>query len=83
MTWQWHSPADWGVMGVWTIIWLVLVVAVIALTIWLIGRFIVSRDGTPPRSGDDAEEILRRRFAAGEIDAEEYERRLQILRRGR
>lgn len=26
-------------------------------------------------------EILRRRFAAGEIDAEEYERRLEVLRR--
>lgn len=83
MTWQWHSPADWGVMGIWMIVWLVLVVAVIALTIWLIGRFVVSGGSGSRPTSDDAEEILRRRFAAGEIDAEEYERRLQVLRRGR
>lgn len=82
MMWHWYGPGDWGAMGIWTIVWFVLVVAIIALTIWLIGRFIVSRDGATPR-GDEAEEILRRRFAAGEIDAEEYERRLQVLRRGR
>jgi len=28
----------------------------------------------------DAEQILSRRFAAGEIDAEEYQRRLEVLR---
>ncbi len=83
MMWQWHSPADWGVMGIWTIVWIVLVVAAITLTVWLIGRFVAPRDGGAPSRGDDAEEILRRRFASGEIDAEEYERRLAILRRGR
>lgn len=89
MMWQWHSPADWGVMGIWMILWVVLVVAAISLTIWLIARLIAPRDGSPrdggpsSRGGDDAEMILRRRFAAGEIDAEEYERRLEVLRRGR
>jgi len=83
MTWQCHSPADWGIMGVWMILWIVLVVAAIALTVWLIGRLVAPRESPLGRAADDAEEILRRRFAAGEIDAEEYERRLQILRRGR
>ena len=32
---------------------------------------------------DSAEEILRQRFARGEIDAEEYERSLKVLRHGR
>jgi uncharacterized membrane protein len=36
--------------------------------------------GDTPRPGDDAELILARRFAAGEIDAEEYHRRLDVLR---
>jgi uncharacterized membrane protein len=30
----------------------------------------------------EAEEILRRRFASGEIDADEYARRLEVLRHG-
>jgi len=32
---------------------------------------------------DSAEETLRQRFARGEIDAEEYERSLEVLRNGR
>jgi uncharacterized membrane protein len=32
-------------------------------------------------SHSEAEEILRRRLAAGEIDGDEYEKRLEILRR--
>jgi len=33
------------------------------------------------RSREMPEEILKKRFACGEIDREEYERRLQDLRR--
>jgi putative membrane protein len=32
---------------------------------------------------DSAEETLRQRFARGEIDAEDYERSLEVLRNGR
>jgi len=32
-------------------------------------------------SGGSAEELLRRRFAAGEIDDDEYAKRLEVLRR--
>ena len=32
-------------------------------------------------SAESAEEILKRRYAQGEIDQEEYERKLQDLRR--
>ena len=35
--------------------------------------------GSPWRD-DDPEEILSRRYAAGEIDAEEYRQRLEVLR---
>jgi uncharacterized membrane protein len=37
--------------------------------------------GRTEQRGESSEELLRRRFAAGEIDAEEYERRLEVLRR--
>jgi putative membrane protein len=36
----------------------------------------------PQRREDSAEETVRQRFARGEIDAEEYERSLEILRGG-
>jgi putative membrane protein len=35
------------------------------------------------RREDSAEETLRQRFARGEIDAEEYERSLDVLRNGK
>jgi uncharacterized membrane protein len=35
------------------------------------------------RREDSAEETLRQRFARGEIDAEDYERTLKVLRNGR
>lgn len=35
-----------------------------------------------PASGDSAEQILGRRLAAGEIDAHEYQRLLEVLRSG-
>ena len=35
------------------------------------------------RREDSAEETLRQRFARGEIDAQEYERSLEVLRNGR
>lgn len=74
MHWGWQT-GDWWMMGIGMLFWLVLVIA----AVWLIVRAIGT--GRPEQRGESAEELLRRRFAAGEIDAEEYERRLEILRR--
>ena len=41
------------------------------------------RVGLNRRREDSAEETLRQRFARGEIDAEEYEQRLRVLRKER
>jgi uncharacterized membrane protein len=68
--------------GVGTILLLlVLVVAVFAL----IKAFPDWQDrvGLNSRREDSAEETLRQRFARGEIDAEDYERSLKVLRNGR
>ena len=75
---------SWGEMG-WLgmsagmLIWAVVLVVVV----WLIVRGLMALEGRDRRteSGDSAEELLRRRFAAGEIDAEEYEARRSALRR--
>jgi len=62
-------------MGIGLLFWLVL----LGLAVWVIVR--TTRSGRPEPRGEAAEEILRRRFAAGEIDAEEYERRIEVVRR--
>jgi putative membrane protein len=64
---QWRG---WG-LGIFTTI------VFCGLIIWVITAFVGwARDG---RRDDDPERILARRFAAGEIDADEYQRRLGLL----
>lgn len=68
----------WFGMGAGLLIWVLL----IGLAVWVVWRLTSARatsGGMPP--GETAEEVLRRRFAAGEIDAEEYERRVAVLRK--
>ena len=58
---------------------------VLVLAVWaLIKVFPDWRDRVGlDRREDSAEETLRQRFARGEIDAEDYERSLEVLRHGR
>jgi putative membrane protein len=66
----------WLGMGVAMLIWAIVLVVVV----WLVVRGLMVIEQRDRRTGgDDARQILRRRFAAGEIDAEEYERRLTAL----
>jgi uncharacterized membrane protein len=59
-----------------TISWLV-GIALFALFIWLL----ISAVNRVPESSGSSEEILRRRYAGGEIDTDEYERCLEELRK--
>ena len=57
------------------LLWIVIIVTVV----WVLvrrrsGRQTVERQDSP-------EQILKRRYAAGEVDKDEYERRLSDLRR--
>lgn len=66
----------WMTMGWMWIFWVLLVVVVAAL-LW-------RAFGSPSLSGrrdESPEDILKRRYARGEIDRDEYERRLEGLRR--
>ena len=61
-----------------------LILAVVVLAVWAMadGRWPGSR-GSGRRDGEDrAESVLRERYARGEIDEEEYRRKLDELRRG-
>lgn len=56
---------------------------ILALVIWAVTRLFPTRRGGTEgeeEQTDPAEEILRGRFARGEIDADEYRRSLAILR---
>ena len=75
-----HGGWMWGMHWLWWIFW----VAVAALVIWALvsavggGRSDGGPSGRPER--ESAEEALRRRYADGEIDEEEYRERLRVLR---
>jgi putative membrane protein len=90
MWWAW-----WGVgRGGWIaavlggLLWLLIVVLVIALIVrlvrgprqryWMQGQHPGPMPGPPP---DDPEQVLRARFAKGEIGADEFQQRLDVLRR--
>jgi putative membrane protein len=76
--WYWHG-------GAWGWFWMLATMA----TFWLLivaVLFVVVRAGTADRERGDgsasataAEEVLRDRFARGEIDADEYEHRRKVL----
>lgn len=79
---RWWCPwcgdhMGWG--GGWFMgLFAVAVLALLVALVWTMTR------NTPPPGGPreslSAEEILRQRYARGEIDEEEYERKLQDLR---
>lgn len=75
-----HDVAAWWPMGIGLIVCLL----IIGLLIWIAVRAMSPRSSSPsspPQAGDMAEELLRRRFATGEIDEEEFTKRLEALRR--
>lgn len=69
-------------MGFGIILWL----AVIALVVWSVVRIFPNQNRESRgrgSAGDPPEEILRQRFAEGKIDAEQYERLLEVLKGAR
>ena len=90
---QWRSNGDlhmgrgmmdWGYYGMswfWHIItivfWIAIIVGIVFLIRWLI---LSTRNGTKgPNREDSAIEILRKRYAQGEIDKEEFEEKKKDL----
>lgn len=72
-------------MGMWMLLWGLLSLALLVLAVlgivWLVRNL-----SSAPRGGDGAdpaEQELRRRYAAGQIDREEYQQRLGDLQSGR
>ena len=69
----------WGAMfGMW-IFWVVLIALAVVAMIWLVRT--ASSGGGGPRRAQSPEEVLKERYARGDIDRDEYQRRLEDLRR--
>ncbi len=71
-------------MGWMMVLWVLIGLAVLALLIlgivWLV-RSLTDRSSDATQIEDPAQRELRRRYAAGEIDQDEYQQRLDDLRR--
>ncbi|HEX6128589.1 MAG TPA: SHOCT domain-containing protein [Candidatus Limnocylindria bacterium] len=74
---EWGDIGWWG-MGIGMVLWVLVLAVIIGFVVWLMNRTQGRSEG---RRDESAEEILRRRYAGGDIDGEEYERRLAQLRR--
>jgi putative membrane protein len=66
MSWMWYG-------------WIIVLVA-IAAVVWLFSRAASGGARLPAGGPGDPETVLKGRYARGEIDREEYQRRLQDLR---
>ena len=83
--WNWGS-GSWGpgmmsgLGWVWRLLSTLFFLVVVALIIWAVVRA-VGHSSPPPetKSGDSALEILRQRYARGEISREEYEAKRKDL----
>jgi len=77
---MWGVYDDWSWWG-----WLLMSLSMVVfwgLVAWVVVS-LTRRGREPAAGGPDAEEVLRRRFADGELDEDEYRSRLQTLRGGR
>jgi putative membrane protein len=72
-------------MGLGMLLWAALLIALIAVAVVLVVRAVRrpsdgSREGTRGQGSLSAEDEVRMRYARGELDSEEFRRRLQDLR---
>ncbi|MFI6727395.1 hypothetical protein NRF20_03695 [Streptomyces sp. R-74717] len=82
--WGWGG---WLVMAVVMVMfWALAIAGIVVLVHYLTSAHRGHQPGPPPSSGEHgwggrrAEELLAERFARGEIDEDEYKRRLALLR---
>lgn len=76
---SWHDGGLFmGMHWLWWSVWILTIVALL----WAFVRLFSERSETRrhAEAEETAVEVLRRRFADGEIDEEEYARRMKVLR---
>lgn len=77
--WQWHMHPIWGVWGIGMMLMVLTFWALIIVAIVLGIRWMLRAGGGPER--DTAMDLLRERYARGEINREEFEARKRDLSR--
>jgi putative membrane protein len=91
---MWYDGWGWGgwfAMAIFMVLfWALVIAGVVVLVRYVTGSRHGQQSGGPPVSsgeprwgGRPAEELLAERFARGEIDEDEYKRRLTLLREHR
>lgn len=70
---EWNGVGHMG--GMW--FWLLVAIAIVAAVVWTMARSSPRSSGA---TGVAAEELLKRQYASGEIEKDDYEKRLQDLR---
>ena len=73
----------WGMMSGFGFIWMLLFWGLlIVLAVWLIGQLFPSVKSGRVEDGPSAREILKRRYARGELTEEQYQQMLQRIEGG-
>jgi len=72
---MWWDHWPWMFVGFWGLFWVALVVGFVFLVKWIAGQ---GRPGQTPKK-DDALDILKVRYARGEINKEEFEQKKKDL----
>ncbi|WP_406100845.1 hypothetical protein OG698_01005 [Streptomyces sp. NBC_01003] len=90
---MWYGGWGWGgwlVMVMFMVLfWALVIAGVVALVHYLAGSRLGHQNSPPPSSGEPgwrsrrAEDLLAERFARGEIEEDEYKRRLALLQEHR
>lgn len=74
---EFHSGWAGGMMGWGILFWIV----IIGLVLWVVRTLIISQGRRSNNQVDDAEAVLRTRYANGEISHEQFEQMKNDLRR--
>ena len=75
----WSGWGPGGASGMWLgPFFMLLPLAALIVVVVIVAR-LLGRSGTPPESASSAKAVLDERFARGEIDQDEYEKRRAAL----